>query len=56
MRTHVDDDEVSAKFFSRLMMLVNQMKSCGEKITEVQKVEKVLRSLIENFDYIVVDI
>lgn len=37
-------------------MLTNQMKSCGENITEVQKVKKDLRYLTTNFNHIVMAI
>lgn len=52
----MNDDEEISKFFSRLMMLTNQLKKCGEKITELHKVEKILRSLTVKFDHIVMDI
>lgn len=32
------------------------MKSCGDKINELQKVDKVLRALSVKFDHIVVEI
>lgn len=48
--------ETIADFLTRLVTLTNQMKSCGEVISEVMKVEKVLRSLTLNFDHIVVAI
>lgn len=35
---------------------MNQMKGCGESITDLQKIEKVLRSLTVNYYYIVVSI
>ena len=49
------DESISA-YFSRIVTLTNQMKVCGETITDLQKIEKVLRSLIADFDYIVVTI
>ncbi|KAI5405370.1 hypothetical protein KIW84_052232 [Lathyrus oleraceus] len=39
--------------YGKCMFLKN---SCGESINDLQKIEKVLRSLIANFDYIVVSI
>lgn len=32
------------------------MKACGESINDLQKIEKVLRSLTVNFDYIVIPV
>jgi hypothetical protein len=52
----MNEGETVAYFFSRLVSLTNQMKSCGEIISDLQKVEKVLRALTANFDYIVVTI
>ena len=43
-----------SEFFLCLVLLTNQMKACGESINDLQKIEKVLRSLTINFDYIVV--
>lgn len=49
-------DEEIAELFSRLMMMTNQMKLCEEKITEVEKMEKVMRPLTSILEYIVVTI
>jgi hypothetical protein len=54
--TQMNEGEIVADFFSRLVSLTNQMKSCGETVSNLQKVEKVLRALTANFDYIVVAI
>ncbi|GAU22886.1 hypothetical protein TSUD_376970 [Trifolium subterraneum] len=54
--TQMNEGETVSDFFSRLVTLTNQMKACGETITDLQKVEKVLRALTANFDYIVVAI
>ncbi|GAU25658.1 hypothetical protein TSUD_265850 [Trifolium subterraneum] len=54
--TQMNEGETVSDFFSRLVTLTNQMKACGETITGLQKVEKVLRGLTANFDYIVVAI
>lgn len=50
------EDESVADFFSRLMLLMNQVKAYGESINDLKKIEKVLSSLIANFDYIIVSI
>jgi hypothetical protein len=52
----MNEGETVADFFSRLVSLTNQMKSCGKTISDLQKMEKVLRALTANFDYIVVAI
>lgn len=51
----MNDDEGIAILFLRLMLLTNQMKLCGEKVAELKKVEKVLRSLHFKFNHIVMD-
>lgn len=50
----MNDGEAVAYFLLNIGVLTNQMKSCGEKITELQKVEKVLTTLTAKFDHIVV--
>lgn len=51
--TQMKENEPVSEFFSRGVLLMNQMKACGESITNLQKIDKVLRSLTANFDYIV---
>ncbi|KAM7520343.1 hypothetical protein LguiB_019305 [Lonicera macranthoides] len=43
-------------FFSRTMAIINKMRINGEKIEEVTVVEKILRSLTPNFNYVVCSI
>ena len=39
-----------------MILITNEMKSCGETLFEESIIEKVLRSLTPQFDYIVVEI
>jgi hypothetical protein len=39
----MNEGETVVDFFSRLVSLTNQMKSCGETIADLLKVQKVLR-------------
>ncbi|WVZ15560.1 hypothetical protein V8G54_013126 [Vigna mungo] len=50
-----DNDRVS-DFFNRLIIVANQMKACGDKITDAMIMEKILRSMPAAFDHIVVTI
>ncbi|KAL0455689.1 UNVERIFIED_CONTAM: hypothetical protein Slati_0908100 [Sesamum latifolium] len=43
-------------YFTRVLVVVNQMKWLGEKLTDVRVVEKILRSLNERFNHVVVAI
>ncbi|XP_058783536.1 uncharacterized protein LOC131658239 [Vicia villosa] len=52
----MSDGEVIVEFFSKLVVFTNQMKSCGEKISEMHKVEKALRDIPAKFDHIVMSI
>lgn len=45
-----------ANFFTRVTRLVNHIKICEEVITSRSLVAKILRSLIPNFDHVVVSI
>jgi len=52
----MEENERVVEFFNRVFTLTNAMKSCGEKITDLTILEKVLRTLNPKFDYIVVAI
>ncbi|XP_074378049.1 uncharacterized protein LOC141719571 [Apium graveolens] len=43
-------------YFARVMETVNDMRNCGETMNDVKIVEKILRSLTENFNYVVCSI
>ena len=43
-------------FFTKVMKLVNQMKVCGEVLTSIFVVEKILRSLAPKFDHVILAI
>ena len=46
-------DEKIRDYFSRIEKLVNEMKDNGDKITEKDVMEKILRTLSSRFDYVV---
>ncbi|GAV61765.1 UBN2 domain-containing protein [Cephalotus follicularis] len=50
------DSESVEEFFNRVIALVNQMKVNGEMMENQKIVEKILRSLTQKFEYIVVAI
>ncbi|MCI17002.1 retrovirus-related pol polyprotein from transposon TNT 1-94, partial [Trifolium medium] len=52
----MEEKETVSDFFTRISKLVNEMKSCGETVSNQNKVEKILRSLSPRFDHIVVAI
>ncbi|XP_050885146.1 uncharacterized protein LOC127088269 [Lathyrus oleraceus] len=54
--TQMEDKEMINDYITRIIRLVNQIKSCGETILEQNVVSKVLRSLTSRFDNIVVAI
>ncbi|XP_048231264.1 uncharacterized protein LOC125370294 [Ricinus communis] len=43
-------------YFARVMVVANDMRSCGENMPDVKIVEKIIRTLTENFNYIVCSI
>lgn len=45
-----------ATYFARVMETTNDMRNCGENIDDVKIVEKILRSLTENFNFVVCSI
>ena len=50
------DGETIFDYFSRLLVIVNRLKSNGESIEDVCVVEKILRSLANKFEHVVVAI
>jgi len=52
----MEETESIGDYFGRLQVLANLITSCGDTITNLTLVEKVLRTLNPRFDYIVVAI
>ncbi|GAU37126.1 hypothetical protein TSUD_278780 [Trifolium subterraneum] len=52
----MNDQETIAEYLARMLSLTNLMKACGEALSDRSKIEKVLRTLTEKFDHIVVAI
>ena len=52
----MEEDQKVSDYFSKMNEIVNLMKNCGENISDQMVVEKVLRSLSQKFDFIVVAI
>ncbi|XP_014511454.1 uncharacterized protein LOC106770145 [Vigna radiata var. radiata] len=50
-----ESDRVS-EFFNRVIAVANQMKNCGETISDIMIMEKIMRSMPPAFDHIVVAI
>lgn len=50
----MNNQESIGDYFTRIQVLVNSMKGCGEKFSDQQTAEKVLRILTPRFDHIVV--
>ncbi|XP_073220721.1 uncharacterized protein [Cicer arietinum] len=52
----MEEDEVVADYFNRVQVVVNQIRTNGESLTEVVIIEKILRTLTQRYDHIVVAI
>jgi hypothetical protein len=50
----MEDDQRISDYISKLLSVVNQMKACGEEVSDQQVVGKIMRSLTSKFDFIVV--
>ncbi|XP_013622810.1 PREDICTED: uncharacterized protein LOC106328827 [Brassica oleracea var. oleracea] len=45
--------EKVSDYFARVMEVTNDMRNCGEILEDVKIVEKILRSLTENFNFVI---
>lgn len=50
------ESETITEYFGRVMTVANNMRNNGESLQDIQIVEKILRTLTERFNYIVVSI
>src|ERR1044072_9693922 len=53
---NMKNNEKFSEYISRVILITNEMKACGETLFEQVIIEKILRSLTPQFDYIVVAI
>lgn len=50
----MEDGESIQNYFARVVVIVNQVKGLGEKLTEAEMVAKMLQSLPSKFYYVAV--
>jgi hypothetical protein len=55
-KLHMLESENISKYFTRVLVIYNQIKRYEEKVEEIRVVEKILRSLQKKFHYVVVTI
>jgi hypothetical protein len=53
---NMKNNEKVSEYISRVILITNEVKACGETLSEQVIIEKILRSLTPQFDYIVVSI
>ncbi|GKV46724.1 hypothetical protein SLEP1_g53699 [Rubroshorea leprosula] len=49
----MNETEKVSDYISRVMGIANQMRRLDEEVTDLRIIEKILRSVMENFDYVV---
>jgi len=52
----MEEEQKIVEYIFKLINIVNQMKACGEAMTDQQIVEKIMKTLSSRFDFIVVAI
>ena len=52
----MEENETIAKYFDKIQELVNAMRACKDSITDQSMVDKILRTLPQRFDHLVVTI
>ncbi|KAG2376610.1 uncharacterized protein HKW66_Vig0242400 [Vigna angularis] len=52
----MEDCDKVGEYFNKVLTITNQMKGCGKSINDLMIIEKIMRSLPQKFDYIVVAI
>ncbi|KAM5583100.1 hypothetical protein ABKV19_003159 [Rosa sericea] len=53
---HMKEGETVNAYFARTLAIANKMKACGETMQENTITEKILRSMVSKFDYVVCSI
>ncbi|XP_068319497.1 uncharacterized protein [Pyrus communis] len=53
---HMKNGEIVNDYFGRTLAIANKMRTHGEKMDDVVIIEKILRSMISKFDYVVCSI
>ena len=53
---YMEEKESIADYFDRIQELVNALRSCKDKISDEQVVDKILRTLPPRFDYVAIAI
>ncbi|XP_019450621.1 PREDICTED: uncharacterized protein LOC109352893 [Lupinus angustifolius] len=53
---HMEEGDKVGEYFTKILTITNQMKGYGEAITDTMIIEKIMRSLLPRFDFIVVAI
>lgn len=46
------EGETISEYFSRVMLVVNDMRNLGEEMSDSKVVEKILKTLVEKFTYV----
>ncbi|XP_019432745.1 PREDICTED: uncharacterized protein LOC109339711, partial [Lupinus angustifolius] len=53
---YIEEEDRICEYFTKVLTITNQMKGFGEQVTDLMIIEKIIRSLPQKFDFIVVAI
>src|ERR1044072_7977610 len=52
----MEESDIVGEYFNKMIALTNLMKGCGEDVSDTMIVEKIMRSVTQKFDHVIIAI